>query len=130
VRDSNELLLENQVVTGSGTVNTKAVAPKGAKRVAFFLNISAEDSASATTDIDIQISPDQGTTWVDMPQSANSETKASLAQYTTAKSAIKWFEVTGDGLHTRVRANIVTAGHTATDTLTYGPAYWIFSDVD
>ena len=121
-------ILEGATATGSVTVDTKAVAPKGANRVGFFVNISAEDSASATTDIDIQWSPDKGTTWVDMPGATNSETKASLAQFTATGTKFKWFEMIGDN-NVRVRANMVVAGHTTTDTITWGPVYWEFSHV-
>ncbi len=129
-KDASGVAFNGRIITGSGTVNTEAKAPKGASRIGVFFNLSAEDSASATVDIDIQYSPDKGTTWVDMPQGINSETKASLAQFTAVGSKTKWFEVCNDGEFSRVRANVVVAGHTATDTITYGPAFWFFADVD
>ena len=121
-------LLNGATATGTVEINSKAVAPKGAVRVGLFVNISAEDSASATVATDIEWSPDKGVTWVDMPQSANSETKAALAGFTAVGSKVKWFEMVGD-VNTRLRAEISVAGHTATDTITWGPVFWIFSQV-
>ena len=125
---TGETELEGATATGTVTIDTKAVAPKGAQRVGFFVNVSAEDSASATVAIDIQWSPDKGTTWVDMPQAENSQTKASLASITATGSQFKWFQMIGDN-NARVRANMAVAGHTTTDTITWGPVYWEFSQV-
>ena len=129
-KDASGVAFNGRIITGTGTINTEAKAPKGARLVGAFFNLSAEDSASSTVDIDIQFSPDKGTTWVDMPTAVNSETKASLAQFTAIGSKYKFFEANFDGEFSRIRANVVVAGSTATDTITYGPAYWFFSDVD
>ncbi len=125
---TGETELEGATATGTVEINSKAVAPKGASRVGFFVNVSAEDSASATVAVDIEWSPDKGTTWVDLPQAENSQTKASLASITVTGSYFKWFQLIGDN-NVRLRAEISVAGHTTTDTITWGPVYWEFSQV-
>jgi hypothetical protein len=125
------LAVNGLTVTGqTADFDTLAVAPKGAARVGLFVNVSAEDSASATIDIDIEQSPDKGTTYIDMPQSANSQTGADLTQITATGSSYIWFEHCGDAEFTRIRGEFDIDAGTDSDTLTFGPSYWIFADVD
>lgn len=125
------LLVNGVVLTGeTADFDTDWVAPKGATRIGVWVDISAEDSASATTDIDIEQSPDKGTTFIDMPQSANSQTGADLAQITATGTSFIWFEHCGDSEFTRIRAEFDIDCGTTTDTITMGPCFWIFQGVD
>lgn len=130
VKTTTGVALNTKVYTSASVVDSLAVAPKGASRVGLFFNLAAEDSASSTIDIDIEQSPDKGTTWVGMPISANSETEAALAQFTAVGSKFKWWDHCGDSQYTKIRAEITIAGSTASDTITLGPCYWFFVDVD
>lgn len=123
-------LVEGYVATSATTLDTTWVPPKGAQRVGAFINLAAEDSASSTVDVDFEQSPDKGTTFTEMPDGINSETGAVLAQFTAVGSKYKWFEHCGDAQFTVIRAEITVAGSTASDTITFGPSYWIFANVD
>lgn len=118
------------VITATPTTDTAWVAPKGAKRVGFFFNHAAEDSASSVIAIDLEQSPDKGTNFTEMPVSANSQTGADLTNITATGSSFLWVEHCGDAEFTRVRAEVTVTGSTASDTITLGPCYWIFSGVD
>jgi len=124
------VLLSGTEVNSATETNTDAAAPKGAARVGVFINIATEDSSDGTLDVDIEQSPDKGTTWVNMPQSADSETVADLAQFTATGSKFAWFEHCGDAEFTRVRAELDQAGLTASEGFTFGPCFWFFSNVD
>lgn len=130
VKVSTGVALSGSELDSASTYDTAWVAPKGARRVGLFVNIASEDSAAGTLDIDIEQSPDKGTTVVGMPISANSETEASLAQFTAVGSKFKWWEHCGDAQFTRIRAELTQGSLTASEGFTYGPCYWIFSDVD
>jgi len=118
------------VITATPTTDTAWVAPKGAGRVGFFFNHAAEDSASSTIDIDIEQSPDKGTTFTEMPAGPGVQTGIDLNQITAVGSSFVWVEHCGDGEFTRLRAEVTVGGSTASDTITLGPCYWIFSKVD
>lgn len=130
VKRSTGVILSGTEVDSATTFDTKWVAPKGAARVGLFVNIASEDSAAGTLDIDLEQSPDKGTTFTGMPVSANSETEASLAQFTAVGSKYKWWEHCGDAEFTRIRGEFTQASLTASEGFTYGPCFWIFSDVD
>ena len=130
VKNASSVLFNGLVITATPTINTLGVNPKGADRVGFFINLALEDSASSTIAVDIQFSPDKGTTWVDMPEGMNSQTKATLASITTTGSSYESWEINVEAQFTRLRANVVVGGSTASDTITLGPCYWIFSNVD
>jgi hypothetical protein len=127
---STGVALNGYVNTATATLDTAWVAPKGASRVGLFIDISAEDSASMTMDTDVEQSPDKGTTFAGMPITANSETEATLAQFTAVGSKFKWWEHCGDQEYTRIRAELTHGGNTASDTNTFGPSFWIFSGVE
>jgi hypothetical protein len=125
------LAVNGLVVTGqTADFDTLAVAPKGAIRVGLFVNVSAEDSASGTIDIDIEQSLDKGTTWIDMPQSANSQTGADVTQITATGTSYIWWEHCGDLEFSRIRGEFDIDCGTDSDTMTFGPSYWVFSNVN
>ena len=95
--------LEGQEVNSATTFVTGAINIDSASRVGLYVNIASEDGTGGTLDIDLEWSPDQGTTYVGMPLSANSETEATLAQFTATGTKLKWFEVIGDGEFCRIR---------------------------
>ena len=70
----------------------------GAQRVCIWVNVVAASGTSPTLDIDLEATPDNGTTVCEFPQAANSQTVADLAQLTTTgNTACKWFELPPSG---------------------------------
>jgi hypothetical protein len=122
--------LSGTELNSASVFDTSWAAPKGAARIGAFINIASEDSSAGTLDVDIEFSPNGGTTAVGFPISANSETEASLAQFAATGSKYKWWEACVDGQYSRVRAELTQAALTASEGFTYGPSFWIFADVD
>jgi len=122
--------LNGQEVNSATSFDTNEINPGGARRVGLFVNIASEDSSSGTLDIDLEYSPDKGTTWVDLPQGNDTETVAELAQFTATGSKFRWFELCAEAQFSRLRGEFTQAGLTASEGFTYGPCYWILADVD
>lgn len=122
--------LNGQEVDSATTFDTDEVNPGGATRIGLFVNIASEDSSAATLDIDIEYSPDKGTTWVPLPQAEDTETEAELAQFTATGTKFRWFEVCAESQFSRIRGEFTQASLTASEGFTYGPCYWILAKVD
>jgi hypothetical protein len=125
----NSIDLEGQELNSASAFSTGAINVDGAARVGLFINIASEDVTDATMDAALWFSPDKGTTWVVLPDAANSATGAALAQFTAPGSKYEWWEVCVDGEFTRIKAILTQGTVTASEGITYGPCYWVVSQV-
>lgn len=123
VRDANGTLLVNKAAAGTDFY-TEAIALNGAQKLGLFVDVDSSTGTSPTLDISFEISFDKGTTWVEMPQSANSQTQAAMAQIgTTVGESFEWYEVIGDPEYTRVRALFDFGG--TSPVYDFGNCWWI-----
>ena len=125
VQYQGQNLQGQKLLNSSSVFNTNPIVLHGAARIGLFINISAEDGSSGTLDIDLEFSPDKGTTYVDLPQGINTETLAVMAQFTEIGSKYKWWEIVADMTFGRIRAELTQGTFTTTTGFTYGPCFWI-----
>lgn len=105
-------------VSRTASFDTDWVSAAGAQYVAFWI-VADETAGSGTFDIDVECSPDGGTSVFDMPQDLNSETKAAFTQITADINAMRMFRLPPSGADTNMRLRLeFTAASSPTYTLT------------
>lgn len=91
LRDSSGDPIEGE--TKTTTFQSESLQLKGYLFVGLFLKVSSVTGSSPEFDVDVEISPDNGTTWYNMPQDINSTTQAAMTQLTAAGQEFKMFAV-------------------------------------
>ncbi len=127
VKNANDVTLLAAAATGTDHY-TAAIAPKGANRIGLYVDVDSSTGTTPTLDITFEVSFDKGTTWVNMPNGANSQTQAAMAQIgDTIGTSFEWYEFAGDPEFTRVRAYFDYGG--TTPSYDFGACYWILDYV-
>lgn len=123
VRDASETPLVNKAAAGTDFY-TDPIALRGAQKVGLFVDVDSSTGTNPTLDISLEISFDKGTTWVEMPATANSQTQAAMTQIdTTIGEYFEWYEVCGDPEFTQIRALFDFGG--TSPVYDFGNCWWI-----